>query len=80
MLIKSRKFSATKCEGTYEKDGFGWAPGQEKRFEGTQANSTRYTKNYSQMTGVCKKCDKYKGKSSTDGSHCTLPINEHCQA
>ncbi|KKN73183.1 hypothetical protein LCGC14_0403560 [marine sediment metagenome] len=79
MLIKSRNFSPTKCEGTYEKDGFGWAPGQEKKFEGTQSNSARYTKNYSLAFGACKKCDKYEGKPSTDGSHCSLPINEHCQ-
>ena len=34
MLIKSRNFSPTKCENTFEGDGFGWAPGQEKKFEG----------------------------------------------
>ena len=34
MLIKSRNFSPTKCEKTFEKDGFGWAPGQEKKFKG----------------------------------------------
>lgn len=34
MLIKSRNFSPTKCESTFEKDGFGWAPGQEKLFKG----------------------------------------------
>ncbi len=79
MLIKSRNFSPTKCEDTFEKSGFGWAPGQEKHFEGTQSTSARYTKNYSQMTGDCVKCDKYKGEPSTDGSHCSLPTNEHCQ-
>lgn len=82
MLIKTRNFSLEKekMEGTFDKgDGLGWAPGYEKKFEGTQSNSARYTKNYSQMQGVCKKCDKHKGKPSTNGSHCSLPINEHCQ-
>ena len=55
MLIKSRNFSPTKCENTFEKDGFGWAPGQEKRFEGVGINSVRYGKNFSMMKGVCKK-------------------------
>lgn len=32
--IKSRNFSPTKCEDTFEESGFGWAPGQEKKFNG----------------------------------------------
>jgi hypothetical protein len=79
MLIKSRNFSPTKCENTWEKDGFGWAPGQEKRFEGTVINKIRYGKNYEHMMGTCKKCDKYTGKTGTNGEHCALPANEHCQ-
>ena len=78
MLIKSRNFSPTKCENTWEKDGFGWAPGQEKKFEGTQSNSARFTKNYSLMKGDCEKCDKRTGKKGTAGEHCSLPANEHC--
>ncbi|KKN73456.1 hypothetical protein LCGC14_0400310 [marine sediment metagenome] len=34
MLIKSRNFSPNKTELTFEQSGFGWAPGQEKKFEG----------------------------------------------
>lgn len=48
MLIKSRNFSPTKCEATFEKDGFGWAPGQEKKFEGkrTPVAVKNYRKGY----------------------------------
>lgn len=51
MLIKSRNFSPTKCENTFEKDGFGWAPGQEKSFKGrgTNRNSAQYGKNYDKI-------------------------------
>jgi hypothetical protein len=79
MLIKSRNFSPTKTENTFEKDGFGWAPGQEKKFEGTHRNSPRYGKNYSRIFGTCRGCDKYTFKSGTAGEHCSLPANEHCQ-
>lgn len=79
MLIKSRNFSPTKCEDTCEKDGFGWAPGEEKKFEGTHTNSPRYGKNYQLMKGICRKCDKFTGKKGTAGEHCSLPANEHCQ-
>ena len=78
MLIKTRNFSPTKCENTFEKDGFGWAPGQEKRFKG-RLNSIRYGKNFARMQGGCRKCDKFTGKKGTTGEHCSLPINEHCQ-
>jgi len=79
MLIKSRNFSPTKCENTFEKDGFGWAPGQEKRFEGVAINAIRYGKNFSQGMGTCRKCDKFTGKKGTNGENCSLPANEHCQ-
>ncbi len=79
MLIKSRNFSPTKCENTFEKDGFGWAPGQEKKFEGVVVNRKNYGKNYNRGTGVCEKCDKFKGKKSAVSEHCSLPVNEHCQ-
>lgn len=81
MLIKSRNFSPTKCENTFEKDGFGWAPGQEKKFEGVgiKVNSPRYGKNYSRAFGICSGCDKFTGKEGTKGEHCSLPANERCQ-
>ncbi len=80
MLIKSRNFSPTKCEDTWEKSGFGWAPGQEKRFVGVVKNSILYGKNYELMRGTCKKkCDKYTGEEGTNGEHCILPASEHCQ-
>lgn len=79
MLLKSRNFSPTKCENTFEKDGFGWAPGQEKKFEGTVINRIRYGKNFSMMIGACRKCDKSTGEKGTAGEHCSLPANEHCQ-
>ena len=78
MLIKSRNFSPTKCENTFEKDGFGWAPGQEKKFEGTVINRVRYGKNFSFMKGFCNKCDRFTGKEGTAGQHCSLQANEHC--
>jgi len=79
MLIKSRNFSPTKCENTWEKDGTGWAPGEEKRFEGVAINSIRFGKNFQQGLGICKKCDKFTGKSGTNGEQCSLPVNERCQ-
>lgn len=79
MLIKSRNFSPNKCEKTFEEDGFGWAPGQEKKFEGSHKNSARYGKNYQLMKGICGKCDKFTDKEGTAGEHCALPANEHCQ-
>lgn len=79
ILIKSRNFSPTKCERTFEKDGFGWAPGQEKKFEGQVINRIRYGRNYSRAFGTCLKCDKFTGKTGTKGEHCSLPANEHCQ-
>ena len=83
MLIKSRNFSPTKCENTCEKDGFGWAPGQEKTFKGRDINSVRYGNNYSLMSGSCRNCDKLSKDGlpsrGTNGEHCSLPINEHCQ-
>ena len=78
MLIKSRNFSPTKCENTFEKDGFGWAPGQEKRYK-CRVNKIRYNKNFSRGQGTCLKCDKFKGKKAKVGEHCSLPANEHCQ-
>jgi len=79
MLIKSRNFSPTKCENTFEKDGFGWVPGQEKKFKGRGSNSIRYGKNFSRMQDTCLGCDKHTGKKGTAGEHCSLPVNEHCQ-
>ena len=77
--IKTRNFSPNKTERTFDKAGFGWAPGYEKKFEGTGINRIRYGKNYSQMKRVCKKCDKFTGKEGTAGEHCRLPADEHCQ-
>ena len=81
MLIKNRRFRPDKCEDTFEKTGFGWAPGMEKKFEGTgiKTNSARYSKNFSRMKGFCLKCDKYTDKKGTSGEHCSLPGNEQCQ-
>lgn len=79
MLIKSRNFTANKSEESWEKSGFGWNPDYVKRFEGQGIDKIRYGKNFSQGTGVCKKCDKFTGKTGTKGEHCSLPANEHCQ-
>lgn len=79
MLIKSRNFSPTKCENTFEKDGFGWAPGREKKFKGSILNRVRYGKNYNRAMGICEGCDKFKGKKAAVSKHCSLPANEHCQ-
>ena len=80
MLIKSRNFSPTKTEGTYEKDGFGWAPGQEKKFEGMGINKIKFGKGYSLAFGECQKgCSKFTGKTKVAGQHCSLPENEHCE-
>ncbi len=78
--IKTRTFSPNKTERTFdEAGGFGWTPGNEKRFEGAQSNSARYTKNYSRMHGDCVKCGKFTDKPGTAGEHCSLPVNEHCE-
>jgi len=77
--IRSRNFTPNKCEGTWEKDGFGWAPGSEKKQEGVGINTIRYGKNFSRMKGYCLKCDKFTDKKGTAGEHCSLPVNEHCQ-
>ncbi len=91
MLIKSRNFSPTKCEKTFEEDGFGWAPGQEKKFEGVSRGAkekalsrVRFSKNYAKCYGICivSCCDKYKPDAKTTGKgceHCSLPLNEGCQ-
>lgn len=79
MLIKSRNFSPTKCEKTWESDGVGLNPAYAKKFEGSHKNSPRYGKNYSKAFGRCVKCDKYTEVDGTNGEHCVLPINEHCQ-
>ena len=51
MLIKSRNFSPTKCENTFEKDNFGWAPGQEKKFKGkiTPATVKKFCEGYDKI-------------------------------
>ena len=51
MLIKSRNFSPTKCENTFERDGFGWAPGQEKKFKGKRTPEAieNYRNNYDKI-------------------------------
>jgi len=84
MLIKSRNFTPNKTERTFEEGGgYGWAPGQEKTFKGRVINTIRYSKNYSLMKGNCRKCDKLSKNGlpsrGTNGEHCSLPINEHCQ-
>ena len=79
MLIKSRNFSPKKCEGTFEKDGFGWAPGQEKKFEGMGINKIKFGKGYSLAFGDCQECSKFTGKVKVAGQHCSLPENEHCE-
>ena len=80
MLIKSRNFSPTKCENTFEKDGFGLAPGYEKRFEGTEVDKTRYDKNYSRMMGLCDNCPEFdKSVPRADGSHCKMGKGVPCQ-
>ncbi len=74
--IKSRNFSPTKTENTFEKSGFGWAPGQEKKFEGMGINQARYAKNYQNAAGICKTClnvDKSKLNTCT-GEHCKLRL------
>lgn len=50
-MIKSRNFSPTKCENTWEKDGLGWAPGQEKKFEGKRTREAirNYRNNYDRI-------------------------------
>jgi len=80
MLIKSRNFSPTKCEGTYDHGGLGWAPGYEKRFEGTEVDKTRYDKNYARMMGQCDTCPEFdKTATKADGSHCKLGKGVPCQ-
>lgn len=71
MLIKSRNFSPTKCEGTCENGGLGWAPGYEKKFEGMGIDPERYGKNFERMMGNCDKCRQFdKSVTRADGSHC----------
>lgn len=77
MLIKSRNFSPTKCEGTFEKTGFGWAPGQEKRFI-AKFDRKRFGKGHSLAFGTCKGCARYTG-SKRIGEHCNLPADIHCE-
>ncbi len=79
MLTKSRNFSPTKCESTYEKDGFGWAPGYEKKFEGAILDPERYEKNYARMQGLCRKCFQFDSAvDKADGSHCLLGKGKKC--
>ncbi|KKL15521.1 hypothetical protein LCGC14_2504740 [marine sediment metagenome] len=77
--IKSRNFSPTKCEDTFEKSGFGWAPGQEKNFKGMRINKIKLGKGVSLAFGDCKLCSKFTGKVKIAGQHCNLPENEHCE-
>ncbi len=79
MLIKTRNFSPTKCENTTDKDGFGWAPGHEKKFEGVGGNKCQYNKNFTRAKGLCIECDKYIGDASPVSKHCSLPDSENCQ-
>ena len=67
--------------GSWEKDGTGFNPAYIKEVEGSRvfSNSVRYGKNYSLMKGLCGKCDKNTDKDGTNGEHCALPVNEHCQ-
>ena len=72
--IKTRNFSANKCELNWDQGGgLGWAPGSEKKFkEGVeQRDKVRFDKNHSLMQGLCDKCDMFKGTApKADGSHC----------
>ncbi|HDZ38206.1 MAG TPA: hypothetical protein ENH62_07970 [Marinobacter sp.] len=71
--IKTRNFSPTKTEKTFEQDGLGWAPGYEKKFEGVDIKKERYDKNYSRMVGTCDKCEHFdKTVDKADGSHCKV--------
>ncbi len=79
IAIKTRNFSPNKTELTYEQSGFGWAPGQEKRFEGMGVNRIKYGKNYNRGKDVCVGCDKFKGTNSAVSEHCSLPASEYCQ-
>lgn len=79
MLIKSRNFSPTKTENTFEESGFGWAPGQEKKFKGIRINKIKYGKGISLAFGDCKTCSKFTGIKKVSGQHCSLPENEHCE-
>ena len=77
--IKTRNFSPNKTELDFNQGGgLGWAPGQEKKFEGVGIDNIRYGKNYSRMDGTCLRCGKYKGNIGTAGEHCSLPANESC--
>ncbi len=80
MLIKSRNFTPKPVE-SWERDGTGFNPDYVKRQGGSRVflNSIRYGKNYSLMKGLCGKCDKNTDQDGTNGEHCMLPINEHCQ-
>ena len=78
--IKTRNFSATKCEKTFDgPDGLGFAPGYEKRFEGTDIDKQRFDKNYCRMKGICKRCEQFdKTADKADGSHCKLGKGVKC--
>ena len=56
--IKTRNFSPTKTEKTFEQDGLGWAPGYEKKFEGmaTPASIKKYRDNYDKIDWGDKGC------------------------
>ena len=81
ITIKNRNFTPNKCENTWEKDGVGLNPDYAKGFEGSRtfSNSILYGKNLSLFHKLCKKCDKFTGKTDIVGKHCGLPENERCQ-
>ena len=77
--IKTRNFTANKTERNFvEGGGLGWAPGQERKFEGTGINTIRYGKNHSKIFGTCKKCKQFTEKKGTAGEHCSLPRDKAC--
>lgn len=79
-MMKVRNFRPKPAQ-SFDKspDGLGFAPEYMGKREGIGINKIRYGKNFSQGTGVCKKCDKFTGETGTNGEHCSLPVNEHCQ-
>ena len=79
--IKVRNFTPKKCEDTFEKDGFGWAPGQEKHFKGGRISrdNEKYGKNFARLLMLCKKCKLFdKSIQKADGSHCKLGKGRKC--
>ncbi len=74
----NKYFNTSKCETTFDKDGFGFAPGYEKKFEGVEVDRIRLDKNLARFHGLCKNCDKHTGKKGTNGEHCDQPVNESC--